>query len=150
MFAPKSAQAATRIKLGVAIIILDGQGHLLLEKRSDCGLWGLPGGRIEPGEAVQETAIREIKEETGLLIEIARLIGIYSDPAEGRIITYPDAVVHSVDIAIEAVIVGGALCRSDESEVIKFFDPVMLPSEVVPSSRAVLKDVIGGTLGQIR
>lgn len=150
MFAIRPADSASRIKLGVAVAVCDGQGRLLLEKRSDCGLWGLPGGRIEPGESVREAAIREVKEETGLLVEIKRLIGVYSDPGQGRIITYPDAVVHSIDIFLEATPVSGGLTRSPESEALEFFEPSALPSNLVPSSHAPLRDFARGASGGVR
>ena len=62
-----------RVKVGVGVIVVDDSGEILLEKRRDNGMWGLPGGGIEPGESVYETALREVKEETGLDIEITGL-----------------------------------------------------------------------------
>ena len=56
----------THVKVGVGVIILDDSGRILLEKRRDNGMWGLPGGGIEPGESIYETALREVEEETGL------------------------------------------------------------------------------------
>lgn len=79
-------EAPSSIKLGVAVLIRDHHGKVLLEKRSDCGLWGLPGGRIEPGESIEMAACRKILEETGLVIKIENLIGIYSEPNQHRII----------------------------------------------------------------
>jgi 8-oxo-dGTP pyrophosphatase MutT (NUDIX family) len=73
----------TRVKAGVGVIIVDDQERILLEQRYDNGMWGLPGGGIEPGESVFEAALREVKEETGLDIRIKGLLGIYSEPAEG-------------------------------------------------------------------
>ncbi len=57
--------SATAIKLGVAVLVEDEAGAVLLELRRDCGLWGLVGGRVEPGESVSVAAIRETQEETG-------------------------------------------------------------------------------------
>ncbi|MFZ7828655.1 NUDIX domain-containing protein, partial [Staphylococcus saprophyticus] len=54
------------LKAGVAVIILNEENQVLLQKRSDVGLWGIPSGHIEIGETVSEAAIREIKEETNL------------------------------------------------------------------------------------
>jgi ADP-ribose pyrophosphatase YjhB (NUDIX family) len=134
----------------VAVVVRDQRGWLLLEKRSDCGLWGLAGGRIEPGESVSDAAVREIKEETGLVVEITRLIGVYSDADEGRIITYPDGVVHSIDILLEARLVGGTLTPSAESEALQFFEPSALPPDCVPSSRMPLADAVGAAVGSVR
>jgi ADP-ribose pyrophosphatase YjhB (NUDIX family) len=150
MFTPNPSCPPTRTKLGIAVLILDERGWVLLEKRSDCGLWGAPGGRIEPGESIKDAAVREIQEETGLSIQITGLLGVYSDPEEGRIITYPDGVVHSIDILVASAIVGGALLPSDESEALQFFDLAELPADLVPSSRALLADLKQGTWGQVR
>lgn len=49
----------------VALLVVD-RGRLLLQKRTDNGLWGLPGGYMEPGEQPEQSAARELFEETGL------------------------------------------------------------------------------------
>ena len=133
MYAKKQADANTHVRVGTGVIITDDRGWILLEKRSDCSAWGFPGGRIEPGESIVESAIREAKEETGLDIEITRLLGVYSEP-EGRIVTYLDNgdVVHLVDIILEAKIISGELSCSVESEELRFFNPNALPSDIVP------------------
>lgn len=59
-------------------IIRDHRGRILLQRRSDYGNWGLPGGGMEPGEAIEETMIREVYEETGLAAERYQLHSIYS------------------------------------------------------------------------
>ncbi|MBI2561507.1 MAG: NUDIX domain-containing protein [candidate division NC10 bacterium] len=71
---------ATQLRPGVAAIISNGEGKILLQRRSDNGLWGLPGGSVEIGESVRDAIIREVQEETGLTVEVVRLIGVYSDP----------------------------------------------------------------------
>ncbi|EKN42356.1 MutT/nudix family protein, partial [Clostridium botulinum CFSAN001627] len=65
---------------GVAIVIFNDKKQVLLQKRSDVCLWGIPSGHVEPGETVTNAAIREVLEETGLDVEVVRFIGVYSDP----------------------------------------------------------------------
>jgi len=151
MYARKEADANTRVRTGVAIILRDDLGRILLEKRSDCGLWGLPGGRIEPGESIADAAVREMKEDTGLTVNITRLLGVYSGPAD-RIVTYPDdgGVVQLVDILLEATMVSGKLSCSSESEDLQFFEPAALPNDLVPPAKAPLEDVLKGRSGIIR
>jgi ADP-ribose pyrophosphatase YjhB (NUDIX family) len=152
MYAKKQADANTRVRVGTGVIITDNSGGILLEKRSDCSTWGLPGGRIEPGESVVESAIREAKEETGLNVEITRLLGVYSEP-EDRIVTYLDNgdVVHLVDIILEAKIISGELSCSVESEELRFFNPNALPPDIVPPAIEPLQDFIAGKkIGNIR
>ncbi|WP_219836089.1 NUDIX domain-containing protein [Paenibacillus sp. R14(2021)] len=69
-------------------IIKDHYGRILLQKRSDYGDWGLPGGGMEAGETIEETMIREVKEETGLDIKHYDLFSIYT--GERMKYTYPD------------------------------------------------------------
>lgn len=62
-------------------IVTDELGRILLIKRRDNELWALPGGGHDIGETIEQTAIREVKEETGLDVEVVALTGIYTDPA---------------------------------------------------------------------
>lgn len=130
--------------------MLNLDGQVLLERRSDNGLWGLPGGRIEPGESIVQTAMREAKEETGLEILITHLLGVYSGP-EDRVATYPDNTVQLVDIVLEARIVSGQLTCSDESLELGFFKPGHFPpeAEIVPPARLPLREFMDGCQGMI-
>ena len=70
-------------RLGAAAIILNDEGHVLLVKHSYGRLnWELPGGGgADAGESIIETALREVSEETGLLVEAKRMTGVYYEPA---------------------------------------------------------------------
>ncbi len=150
MYAPRKPDAHTRVKAGVGVVVVNSEGCILLERRSDNGLWGLPGGAIEAGESVRQAALREIREETGLEIRITGLVGVYSEPAE-RIVTYPDNgdVAHLVDVALAAEVVSGKLTLSAESLELRFFHPDSLPWEIVPPARQPLQDFIDGRTGNI-
>lgn len=65
--------------VGAGVLIVDEQNRLLLQRRTDDGLWGIVGGGVEPGEAVEDAARREAREETGLLVGKIELFG--SSPA---------------------------------------------------------------------
>ncbi len=69
--------------MGAAAVILDGQGRVLLV-RHGYGMrnWELPGGMAEPGESILDTALREVREETSLVVVPQRLTGIYYEPHE--------------------------------------------------------------------
>ena len=140
MYRSQKADSNTVVRAGVGVIVRDKNGHVLLERRSDCGMWGLPGGHIEPGESVSSTAIREAKEETGLDVRITGLFGVYSEPV-GRIVTFPDRVVHLVDTIVEAEIVGGELRCSQESLEIKFYNIDDLPVDIVPPAQPIIRDI---------
>jgi 8-oxo-dGTP pyrophosphatase MutT (NUDIX family) len=73
--------AVQRTALGAACVIFDGGGRVLLVHHTYGRLnWELPGGGSEPGEAPDETARRELLEETGLRAELDRLTGVYFEP----------------------------------------------------------------------
>jgi 8-oxo-dGTP pyrophosphatase MutT (NUDIX family) len=150
MFAHNVAVPGTLINTGVGVVVRGDDGRVLLEKRSDCGMWGLLGGSVDPGESVAETARREVEEESGFQIEVTGLVGIYSHPT-GRILVYPDNgdIRHIIDIVVEARIVGGTLRLSRESESIEFFMPGQLPApeEIIPPARQPIADALAGRRG---
>jgi len=150
MYNQKQVDANTRVRAGVGLIIHNIDGDILLERRSDNGLWGLPGGRIEPGESLLQTALREAEEETGLTIDVTRLLGVYSGP-EDRIVAYSDNVVQLVDILLEESIIAGDLICSSESVELRFFRSDEFPSEmnIAPPARLPLREVVAGGYGVI-
>jgi len=96
-------------------------GHVLLQRRADDGQWGLPGGAMELGERIDQTAVNEVLEETGLDVEPVRLIGVYSD--RDFLLAYPNGdELKVVSILFECRATGGNL-RADgvESAEVRFF-----------------------------
>lgn len=150
MFVRRAPDTDTTVRLGVGVIVRDGQGRILLERRSDCGLWGLPGGRMEPGESLAVTAVREVLEETGLRVAVGALVGVYSAPA-ARILSYPEGdTAHIVDVVVEAKILSGELALSKESLELFFFDPDALPENIAPPAIEPLSDSIRGVRSVLR
>ncbi|PLR87017.1 NUDIX domain-containing protein [Bacillus sp. V33-4] len=128
---------------GIAVIILDEENRVLLQKRADVGLWGIPSGHVEPGETVTEAAVREVQEETNLQISIKKLIGVYSDPAS-QVFQYTDGKnVHFVTTCFLAEIVGGKLqCNSPESLAVQFFHKDALPADLIKMHPRWLDDAL--------
>lgn len=143
MFSQRQPTEKAEIKLGVGVFVVNDVGHVLLERRSDCGLWGLLGGRVEPGESLEKAAIREVEEESGLKVVVNRLLGVYSEPVN-RIVIYPDNndERHLVDVIIEAKIAGGKISISEESLELKFFKLSELPEDkdLAPPARMPVRD----------
>ena len=90
---------------------------------------------MKPGETIAETAVREVKEETGLDVEVLSLVGVYSDP--NHVVEYSDGEVRqqfSVCFACRGV--AGDLATSDETREVGYFDPSELEDmDVHPSIR---------------
>ncbi|MGZ4857365.1 MAG: NUDIX domain-containing protein, partial [Methanobacteriaceae archaeon] len=69
--------------LTVDAVITAEDGKLVFIRRKNPpyhGSWALTGGFVEYGETVEQAVMREVKEETGLIVEIKKMIGVYSDP----------------------------------------------------------------------
>ena len=145
MYSLKEATNRTQVRLGVGVVITDGEGRVLLEKRSDSGCWGFLGGAVEPGETVAQACAREVQEESGLDVEILRLVGVYSNPRE-RIVVYPDNgdERHLIDIIVEAGIIGGDIRCSEESLELAFFSRGDLPGNIAPPAMQPLMDFLAG------
>lgn len=121
-------------------IILDDKNRLLLQKRLDCEKWGFLGGMVELGESVEEAAIREIKEESGLDVKINSLFGVYSKYFE----KYANgdkvqAIVH----VFKAQVVGGELIsQNDETLELKYFELIDVPPLFNKQHQDIFDDLI--------
>ncbi len=111
---------------GGSALVVDNDGSILMQRRSDSGNWSFPGGVMEIGETLEQCVIRETKEETGLDIELTRLLGIYTDPA--HVIAYEDGEVRQeFNITYYGKVVGGQIEVSSESTEVRFVHPDELP-----------------------
>ena len=106
-------------KLTVDGVVITPTGVVLIKRKNPPfkGMWALPGGFVEVGETTENACKREILEETGLEVEIVRLLGVYSDPER-------DPRGHSVSVVYVVTPVGGELrADTDASDVRVFPDP---------------------------
>src|SRR5207244_330758 len=86
LYGPRIAAGAP-LMLGCLATLFDVTGQkVLLTQRGDNGQWVLPGGAMESGESLAEACAREMLEETGVTVRVARLLGVYSDP--DMLVTY--------------------------------------------------------------
>jgi len=131
-------------RAAAAAVILDDQGRILLQRRTDNGNWGLPGGSMETGETAEESIVREVKEETGYDVEVTRLIGIYSDP-ELTTIHYPNGDVAAyVSLTFACRVTGGAPMLSDETSAVEWFPARELPQPFQPGHVIRVQDALAG------
>lgn len=114
------APAANSLVVGSSAVVVDGEGRILLQRRSDSGNWALPGGAMDIGETFAQSVVREVKEETGFDVRIERIVGIYSDP--GHVFAYDDGEIRQeFNICLACAIVEGELSVSSESTDVRFF-----------------------------
>jgi len=131
---------ALGIRASVSAVIFDRRGRLLLQQRSDGGQWGLPGGSVEVGESLAAAVQREVKEETGLVIDVRRVVGVYSDPAL-QVVRYPTGHVwHYVNVCYECRARSGVLTTCDETLDLRYFPPRRLPPTLLPNHRVRIRD----------
>ena len=112
---------------GVAAIIRDEVGRVLLQKRSDGGSWSLPAGAIDPGESPAQAVVREVYEETGLHVVPEKVAGVFG--GEGFRHTYPNGNrLENVSIVFLCRVTGGTLGGLDEETLeLRYGLPEELP-----------------------
>ncbi|MFF7634189.1 NUDIX domain-containing protein [Kitasatospora sp. NPDC008050] len=117
-----NAPKPNRVVVAASAVVTDDAGRILLQRRTDNGLYALPGGTMDLGESLPGTAVREVQEETGLDVEITGLVGTYTDPR--HIIAYSDGEVRQqFNVCFTARITGGELRISNESTDLQFVSP---------------------------
>lgn len=128
---------------GVMAVVRNEEGHVLMARRISDGLLDVPGGFCDLGETTTAAVIREVHEETGLIVEPVRIIGIYS---EGMRYKYPNGdIMHGVGLAFECRLVGGTprADRDEISEVVFLPEAEFLaqPHPVLPGMQRLWRDI---------
>ncbi|MEV7042465.1 NUDIX domain-containing protein [Amycolatopsis sp. NPDC051061] len=131
-----NAPAANSVVPSVTVAIRDGAGRILLIHKIDNDLWALPGGGHDAGERITDTAVREVREETGLDVEIVRLVGTYTDP--NHVMAYDDGEVRQqFSLCFEGRWTGGQP-REDgtETKAVRWVNPAEIDNlNIHPSMR---------------
>ena len=122
----------TLIQVGAGIIVEDPQGRVLLQLRADNHCWSYCGGSCEIDERVEDTARRELFEETGLIAEELELFGVWSGPELHYV--YPNGdEVSNIDIVFLCKSYSGQIKRQEEEvDALRFFRVDEIPDNLSP------------------
>lgn len=135
----------------VSVAIRDAGGRVLLARHVEGNRWLLPGGGIEPGETPADAAVREAWEETGLVVRLTRLVGVFGGPH--YVVNYRNGDRASyVSSVFEATINGGTV-QPDGTELreVRFVNESQAGGlTLAPWVPEVLEAVFGGTIGNFR
>jgi ADP-ribose pyrophosphatase YjhB (NUDIX family) len=114
---PNAPKANAAVPSVTAVVV--NEGGLLLVHRADNDLWALPGGGHEVGESIEDTVVREVKEETGMDVQVTGLVGLYTNPA--HVMAYEDGEVRQqFSLCFRARLLGGQLTNSPESKAVRW------------------------------
>src|SRR5215470_4743659 len=132
MYKPLDAENSLPIfRIGVFALIFDDREHVLLSLRRDIDWWNLPGGGMEAGETVDEALRREVREETGLEVEVGQQVGVYSKPQKQEVV-----------LTFRCRISGGDLHPTEETLESSYFAPAALPRNTLPKHRQRVEDAL--------
>lgn len=126
------------ILAGSNIIITDSSHRILLQKRTN-GTWGLLGGLMEIGESLEETAIREVKEEAHVDIAKLKLLNVFSGPQYYFTLPNRDQIYVITALFHAQIISGELLADGIESLALNYFDLENLPENMEEEYKTYIK-----------
>lgn len=126
-----SSTHSAQFRIGVFALIFDNNQRILLAHRRDIDWWNLPGGGMEHGETVEEAVCREVREETGLEVEVKYLVGVYSKPQKQEVV-----------LTFSCYVRGGVLVVTEESRACRYFSLDSLPVNILPKHRQRIEDAL--------
>jgi 8-oxo-dGTP pyrophosphatase MutT (NUDIX family) len=126
------------LMLGATTLVLNKDRHLLMMKRTDSGLWGVPGGAVELGEVVEDAAKRETWEETHLEIVTMSLFGVFSGPE--LYYKYPNGdEVYNVSVTYLSLNWRGDVSLNEEHSEWNWFAAGDIPIDFSPPLKPILE-----------
>jgi 8-oxo-dGTP pyrophosphatase MutT (NUDIX family) len=128
---------------GIAAVVLDRDGRVLLQRSRDSGLWGIIGGTPDPGEPLAQAVTREIEEETSIHAHVDRLVGVFTEVPT----VYPnhDVVQYMAFVFACSVLSGEPRINDDESHAVSFFELTALPDDLMARHRFYIEAALRHT-----
>jgi len=117
--------------IGAFAVIFDAHGRVLLCHRRDMDVWNLPGGGVKSRELPTEAVVREVREETGLEVEVERLVGVYGKASKDELV-----------FAFLCRVVGGEMGETDEADACEFFHVDEIPRNTSPKQVERIRDAM--------
>ena len=128
-----------------AVVVEDERGRILMVRQGyGQGLWGLPGGVVDPGETPLQAAVREAREEVGLTVTLTETVGVYLLQGGG----WPDIQAY----VFRAAITSGMPRAADPAEIaeVAWTPLASLPARLLDDAAAALDDLRAGKRGAVR
>lgn len=117
------APTANSLVPSANVVVTNDSGEILMISRTDNDNWAIPGGAMDIGESLPQTAVRETKEETGIDCEVTGLVGIYTDPKHVILYTSDGEARQEFSAVFTARYVGGEPTPSSESREVHWVAP---------------------------
>lgn len=143
---PEAPKPTSR-KPSASVVARDDTGRILLLQRTDNDLWTIPTGGLKTHETITACGVRECREETGILVEITGLVGVFSDP--GHVIAYSRRgtvveVRQPVNVCLHARPISGTLTPApDEAQQVRWVSPEDIGSlPIHPAIRSRLQHAL--------
>ena len=119
----------------VAALIRNPEAEILLQ-RTASGVWSVPAGAIDPGEAPAQAVVREVREETGLHVRPCRIVGVFGGNPGFRYTYSNGDEVEYLCVLFDCEVLGGALVGQDDETIeLRFFPFEEMPSLAVAYPR---------------